>query len=230
MDYEKNLKYYHSKDTHFYIGFVILIIGGVVFGLGQFFHAFLFPAQTSIGLIVAIIGGLIAFVPRYLRSSGKDLDDAVESMTKDYATEAATSIGISHMLVKNPKPVYFGAYTYDGENVLIRRSKTDSKYRSNTYTVSAILFTRAGIFVSQKSVSLTEDAVKETVCDFVYGDLEKAEVVYTEHTFEDQYKKTIAHVVITANDGTKLMLPAEQNAALDRICDDINDEIKAAKA
>lgn len=229
MDYSKNLKYYNSKDTHFYIGFVTLIIGGVLFAIAQLFHFWLFPYQPTISLIVAIAGGLVAFVPRSMRSSGKDIDDAVEMMTKDYATAAAESIGITHMLLKNPKPVYFGRYTYDGDDILVRRSKTDSKYRSNAYTASAILYTRAGVFLSQKCVSLTEDRVTETVCDYVYGDLQKAEVTFTEHTFADEHKKKLFFVTITACDGTEVRLPAEQNAALDRICDDINEQIKNAK-
>ena len=229
MDYLKNLKYYNSKDTHFYVGVVILVIGGVLFALGQFFHAFWLPYQTTIGLIVAIAGGLVAFVPRYMRSSGKDIDDAVEMMTHDYANAAAESIGITHMLLKKPRSVYFGRYTYDGENVLVRRSKTDAKYRSNAYTASAILYTRSGIFVSQKSFSLTDDRVNETVWDRVYGALEKAEVESIEHTFADEHKKNLFFVVITAEDGTKIRLPAEHNAALDRICEDINDQIKMAK-
>ena len=43
MDFEKNLKYYNSKDTHFYIGFVTLIIGGVLFALSQLFHFQVLP-------------------------------------------------------------------------------------------------------------------------------------------------------------------------------------------
>ena len=142
---------------------------------------------------------------------------------------SAESIGITHMLLKKPRSVYFGRYTYDGENVLVRRSKTDAKYRSNAYTASAILYTRSGIFVSQKSFSLTDDRVNETVWDRVYGALEKAEVESIEHTFADEHKKNLFFVVITAEDGTKIRLPAEHNAALDRICEDINDQIKMAK-
>ncbi len=229
MDYTKNLKYYNSKDTHFYIGFVILIIGGVLFGLTRLFSAWFLPYQDTIGLILAIAGGLLAFVPRYMRSSGKDIDDCVESVAHDYADQAIESIGISHMVLKQPKPVYFGSFTYDGENTLVRRSKTDSKYRSNMYTVSAILFTKAGIFVSQKSFSLTEELSNETVSSFVYGELVGAEVESHEQMLPDGHKKKIVSIIITADDGQKLSLPAEQSAAFDRICDDLNDQIKNAK-
>ena len=230
MDFEKNLKYYNSNDTHFYIGFVTLIIGGVLFALAQLFHAFFLPYQPTIGLIVAIIGALVAFVPRYMRSGGQDIDNAVEMMMKDYATASIENIGITHMVLKAPRPVQFGSFTYDREDLLVRRSKTDSKYRSNAYNMTAILFTKAGMFISVKNFSLTDDRVEETVSDFVYTDLDKAEVVYTEKTLPDEHKKRLAFIVITANDGTTLQLPAEQSAALDRICDDINDQIKIAKS
>lgn len=230
MDFEKNLKYYHSNDTHFYIGFVTLIIGGVFFAIAQLFHFWFFPYQPTISLIVAIVGALVAFVPRYMRSGGQDIDNAVTMMTKDYATASAENIGITHMLLKNPRPVQFGSFTYDRDDLLVRRSKTDAKYRSNAYTVSAILFTKAGIFVSVKKFSLTDDRVEETVSDFVYLDLKNAEVTYTEQTLPDGHKKRLACIVITTSDGTALHLPAEQSAALDRICEDINDQIKMAKS
>ena len=230
MDFKKNLKYYHSNDTHFYIGFVTLIIGGVFFAIAQLFHFWFFPYQPTISLIVAIVGALVAFVPRYMRSGGQDIDNAVTMMTKDYATASAENIGITHMLLKNPRPVQFGSFTYDRDDLLVRRSKTDAKYRSNAYTVSAILFTKAGIFVSVKKFSLTDDRVEETVSDFVYLDLKNAEVTYTEQTLPDGHKKRLACIVITASDGTTLHLPAEQSAALDRICEDINDQIKMAKS
>lgn len=230
MDFEKNLKYYNSNDTHFYIGFVTLIIGGVFFALAQLFHFWIFPYQPTISLIVAIVGALVAFVPRYMRSGGQDIDNAVTLMTKDYTTASAENIGITHMILKNPRPVQFGSFTYDREDLLVRRSKTDSKYRSNAYTVSAILFTKAGIFVSMKNFSLTGDRVEETVSDFVYTDLQKAEVTAWEQTMPDGHKKKLFAIAITAEDGTALRLPAEQSAALDRICDDINDQIKIAKS
>ena len=230
MDFEKNLKYYNSKDTHFYIGFVTLIIGGVLFALSQLFHFQVLPRQSSVGLIVAIVGALVAFVPRYMRSGGQDIDNAVEMMTKEYATASIENIGITHMVLKKPHPVQLGSFTYDREDLLVRRSKTDSKYRSNAYTVSAILFTKAGIFVSMKNFSLTDDRVEETVSDFVYTDLEKADVTAWEQTLPDEHKKKLFAIVITAADGTELHLPAEQSAALDRICEDINDQIKIAKS
>lgn len=229
MDYLKNLKYYNSKDTHFYIGFVILILGGVLFALGQFFYAWFIPYQTTVGIIIAIGGALLAFVPRSMRSSGKDIDEAVASMTNDYAKNAAENIGITHMLMKNKKLATLGTFTYDGENTLVRRSKTDAKYRSNAYTVSAILFTKAGIFVPQKSFSLTDDRVNETVSDFVYADLANATVESLEHTFADSHKKKLFYITITANDGKTLRIPAEQSAALDRICEEINEQIRNAK-
>ena len=230
MDFEKNLKYYHSNDTHFYIGFVTLIIGGVFFAIAQLFQFWFFPYQPTISLIIAIVGALIAFVPRYMRSGGQDIDNAVEMMTKEYATASIENIGITHMVLKKPHPVQLGSFTYDREDLLVRRSKTDSKYRSNAYTVSAILFTKAGIFVSMKNFSLTDDRVDETVSDFVYTDLEKADVTAWEQTLPDEHKKKLFAIVITAADGTELHLPAEQSAALDRICEDINDQIKIAKS
>ena len=74
MDYNKNIRYFKSSDAHFYIGIVVLAVGAILFLLSQAFWLYLIPYQPVVGLFVAVIGAVIAWVPRSLRSSEKDID------------------------------------------------------------------------------------------------------------------------------------------------------------
>ena len=167
MDYQKNLKYFKSTDTHYYIGLPLMVLGGILFVMARIFWTYLFWYQDIIGILLLIIGAIIAFVPRSLRSSEKDIDEAVILMTRDYEKEMAESLGITSYLSKEAAPLLVGAYTYE-KDALCRRGKTDRKLRSNHYRAAALLFTRNGLCIAEKIFSLTEEQLSENQVEFHY--------------------------------------------------------------
>jgi hypothetical protein len=56
MDYQKNLKYFKSTDTHYYIGLPMFIIGAALFVLGYVFWMYFLPFQNMIGLVLFVLG------------------------------------------------------------------------------------------------------------------------------------------------------------------------------
>ena len=81
MDYGKNLKYFNSTDKLFYIGLPILIVGALLV-VCELLWFFFIPYQMLIGLAIAVLGAALAFVPRSLRASEKDLDAIVSAKFK----------------------------------------------------------------------------------------------------------------------------------------------------
>lgn len=229
MNYQKNLKYFKSTDTHYYIGLPILILGAIFFVMAYIFWTYLFWYQDIVGIALGIIGALIAFVPRSLRSSEKDIEDAVAEMTKDYETHAAEELGIEPQLARDLKPLLVGAYTYE-DGALLRRGKTDRKFRSDRYTASALLFTKHGVCISEKKFSLIEDAVTENISEFHYADIDGLFVETEEHRFANGDKTTVASLVIKANKNNVFSVPVTQSAALDRTCEEVNTRIRRMKS
>ena len=228
MNYQKNLKYFKSTDTHYYIGLPIFALGAIFFIMGYIFWTYLFPYQNLVGIALIIIGAIVAFVPRSFRSSEKDIDDAVTEMTKDYETTAAEELGITSLLLREQKPLLIGTYTYEND-ALYRRGKIDRKFRSDHYTAAALLFTKHGICISEKQFSLTEDSVKENIHEFRYTDIDGLFIETTEQHFTNEEKTTVANLIIKTDGKPVFSLPVTQNAVLERTCDDINLRINRIK-
>lgn len=226
MDYERNLKYYKSNDKHFYTGIIILGIGVLFLAVSELLGLRLFRGQMAVAMTIMGIGALIAFAPSAKRANEAEIDDAVLRATDKYDEEVAENINIT--LSRRIKPVLFGDFIYDGDDVLLRRGLSDRKYRSSKYTASALLFTNDGIYVSQKTVSLIEDSTVESDMEFVFEYLDEVYIVQEDRVFgEDKVK--IAFLVIKESGDEKARIPVKYNAIADRVCDDVNNAIKEAK-
>ena len=226
MDYERNLKYYKSNDKHFIVGMIILGIGVLFLAVSELLGLRLFRGQMSVAMTIMGIGALIAFVPAGKRANEGEIDDAILRATDKYEEEVAENVNIT--LSRRIKPVLFGEFVYDGDDVLLRRGLSDRKYRSSKYVASAMLFTNDGIYISQKTVSLVEDNTVETDMEFVFEYLDEVYVVQEERVFgEDKVK--IAFFVVKENGEEKARIPVKYNAIADRVCDDVNNAIKEAK-
>ena len=227
MDYQKNLKYFKSTDTHYYIGLPMFIIGAALFVLGYVFWMYFLPFQNMIGLVLFVLGALVAFVPRSLRSSEKDIDEAIAEMTRDYEKNTAEALGIT--IDRELAPALTGAYTYE-DGTLLRRGKIDRKFRSNHYTATAILCTKNGMCLSEKTFSLTENDVAEALFEFHFSEIDGLFVETEIHRFENGDQTTAAALTVKAGGKTVHTVPVTQNASLDHILDAINMRIARMRA
>ena len=227
MEYERNLKYYKSNDKHFYVGVIIIGIGAVLFAIGNVLGLRFMPMQTQLAMVIAGIGAIIAFIPSSGRSSEHDIDDAVARATHRYDEQVIENVNIT--LSRRIKPVLFGEYVYDGEGVLVRRGRADRKYRSSKYVASAFLFTKDGVYISQKAFSLIEDSTVETDMEFVFEYIDEAYTVCEERIFGENDKVKLYFLIIKEDGKEAARIPVKYNAIVDRVCDDINNAIAEAK-
>lgn len=228
MEYQKNLKYFKSTDTHYYIGLPMFIIGAALFVLGYVFWMYFLPFQDMIGLVLFVLGAIIAFVPQAKRSSEKDLEEAISLMTKNYVEETTESLGLSSSLLRECPPMLVGTYTFE-DGTFVRRGKTDRKCRSNHYTAAALLFTKNGICISEKKFSLTEEKTEETLHEFSYADIDEITTQTGEHRFENGETAKTAALLILASGKTVFSLPVTSNGVLDRALDAVNLYMKRIK-
>lgn len=229
MDYKKNLKYFNSNDKHFYIGAAIMAVGIICFSLYYFFWILFLPYHEITSLFLIIIGAGIAFVPLSMRSSEKDIDEMLLRSTGNYAMETAEKASLEHHLHPNIKPATVGNFVYDGEGIILRKGRIDSRVRSNIYAATAMVFTCRGIYVEQKRFSLTEKSMVVSENEFVYTDIDEVSVVTEALSFENGFRVKASFIVITVNGEEAMRIPTSNSSTADRLCEDINHTIKSVK-
>ena len=229
MDYKKNLKYFKSNDKHFYIGVAIMAVGLICFALYYFFWILFLPYHEITSLFMAIIGACIAFVPLSFRSSENEIDEMLMRSTQNYAMETAEKAGLERHLHPNIKPITVGNFVYDGEGVILRKGRIDSKVRSSVYAATAMVFTCRGIYIKQKRFSLTEKSMDVTENEFAYTDIDEVEVVNEAPYFENNIRIKDSFIVINANGKEVFRIPTSNGSASDRLCEEINHTIRSVK-
>lgn len=227
MDYKKNLRYFKSSDVHFYVGIPFVIIGVILFVIGQFFWIYFIPYQSMTALLILLVGAAIAWIPRWLRSDEKELDDYIASKKEGYVERTAEKLELP--TASGKAPIVIGGFDFDSDDILYRRGKDDRKYRSSHYTMAVLFFTKNGICAVKKSFSFTEDLEHETIKEIPYCDIDDAQIVCEEKTFGAEKIKLYC-LVITANGETFLRIPASADAVLEGICEDIRSAAANAKS
>lgn len=229
MDYGKNLKYFNSTDKLFYIGLPILIVGAILV-VCELLWFFFMPYQMLIGLAIAILGAALAFIPRSLRANEKDIDAIVSAMTDGYAKEVTENLGLEKQILRMIPPTVIGNYIYDEKDILMRRGKDDRKCRTSKYRAAAVICTKNGMVISQKTFSLIDETVTETLYEFLFADIDSLSVVDNEIRHEDGTKIKDSRLILTENGKEVLNLPTIHVIAVDRLCEDINRMIASAKS
>ena len=227
MNYSKNIRYFKSSDLHFYIGLALLAVGVILVLLGWFFWIYFLPFQQGIGLALALVGAIIAWVPRALRADEKDLDACIETAVKEYSDSVLDYVGVSK--TSGIVPLMVGGHEFEADGILMRRGKDDRKFRSSLYTAAAFVFTGKGLCVCCKTFSLVDSTVRDSRKDFTYQELDGVSIV-NESKKLDGVTTTVVGLAISVGGKEVMRVPASQSAVLDKLCEDINRTIAGEKA
>ena len=220
MDFEKNIKYFNSTDTLFYVGIPILAVGAILV-LCELFWFWFMPYQIFIGLILAALGAGLAFIPRSKRANEKELDAIVSAMTENYDQKVIEELNIQKQLLRNIAPLVVGNYVYDKKDLLMRQGKDDRKWRTSQYSVATILCTKGGIVISHKTFSLIDESETEVLHEIFYSDIDRISADDKEFLRDDGIKIKDARLNITKKDGEILSLPILHVVAIDQLCEDV---------
>ena len=175
MNHIKNLKYLKSNDIHFYSGWILLILGLVLFVIGEFFWFYILPYQFFISIGFIMLGGMIAFIPSATRSKDEDLDFAIKKYVEDMSVKVVNDLEKKLKNSTEP-PIVFGRYLLDGEGVIVRKGRQDQKYRSSIYSGAIIAFKKDSLYILQHTVSLISNDEGQRVMDIPYSDNPQARV------------------------------------------------------
>ena len=230
MDFKQNEKYFRSNNTHVYIGIAMLAVGVALVVLQRAFWLYFY--LFTIGLALAVIGALLAFVPKWGRSSDKDIDEQIKNETDGYLKKKIDELALYGALSPNADSIVIAGYIFDSENALVRRG-LDGKIRASEYSVAAIIITKNSVVTSKKTFSLTDDRKSEETNEFLFTDTDRVEVTdrMTEfHDGKNNCEMKTSEFVIYREGINVFRAPTAPNALVESAAENINMLIKRAKA
>lgn len=226
MNHIKNLKYLKSNDIHFYVGWSLLILGLILFVVGEFFWLYILPFQFFFSIGFIIIGVAVAFVPSATRSKDEDLDTIIKQHTDELCKKTSENL---EKKLKNPTemPLILGRYVLEGEGVIIRKGRKDQKYRSSLYSGAIIAFKKDSLYILQNTLSLISDEKSQKVIDIPYSSQPRAwvEEYVTDLLTKNGSTKKEYLLIIDDCEGNEIKIPVINSMIIDEFCENLNKEV-----
>ena len=229
MNYTKNQKYLGGNDTHYYVGLTLVVLGVLLFMMGEMMWIWIIPYQFFVAVLLAIIGGLLICIPSAGAANEEEIDAEVKARIDELSARALEALP-KNMKKQAESPTVVGQFILDRDNVIIRKGRKDGKYRSSLYSAAVIMFQKESIIIRQSTFSLITDEASEMAYDIPYTNMPSA-IVETHDIFL-QAKKTklqIKELQITDNEETKIIIPVINSVLIDEICEKLNSEVKRSK-
>lgn len=226
MNYIENKKYLKSNDLHFYIGWIILVAGLVLFVMGELFWIYILPYQWIISIALLIVGALVTFLPRVGRGSEESMDQEVKVHCEKLSESTVTALG-KKLKNQGEAPSLIGHYLLEGENLLLRSGRKDEKIRSSRYIGASIAFTKEGIYILKSDFSLISNEESQTVTEISYQDHPEGRIEEKELQIAGKRVK-IKELVLLAQGVERIRITTENSVFVDELCQRINVESQRA--
>ena len=224
MNYSKNKKYLKGNDACYYTGLCLVILGVLLFLIGEMMWIFIVPYQFFVSIILALVGALFICIP----SAGASNEEEIDKFVKD-KIDALSSLVIESMpKSKNQtqeSPTVIGNYILDKEDIIIRKGRKDGKYRSSLYCVAVISYKKESVYIHQCSFSLVSDVTSENIYDMLYSDKPKAMIGEDILNLNKRSVK-IKNLQVSDDKGTRIAIPVINSVLIDEICDKLNLMVK----
>ena len=229
MNHIKNLKYLKSNDLHFYIGWSILILGLILFVLGEILWLYILPFQFFFSLGFIITGAVVTFVPAAGRATEEELDNEIKAHTEHLCQKTSSALE-KLMLYRDETPTVVGRYVLEGDGIIVRRGRRDQKYRSSLYKGAVIAFKKNALYVMTTNLSLVDGQKSENVVEFPYTSHPEATV---EESFVDSLTKNgirkRAYTLTIKDDNNSVSIPIENSVVIDELCEKLSRSVRTAK-
>lgn len=227
MDHKRNLNYFNSSDKWYYIGLPIGILGAILF-VSALFYFYFIPYQLPIGMLLTVIGAIIAFLPYSRCAKEAEIDEIIQLTSENYFKEFSERVSLEKELLKNTEPLTVGGYIYE-DNIPMRRGKVDRICRTSKYCAAKIFCTKYGIVIAEKSFSLIDSLEYENMDSHSFFDMDCVTVIDEHFICKDQSKIKTSYFVIKKDGNDILRLPVKHDVAIEKYCNLINEMIRKTK-
>ncbi|MBR7184530.1 MAG: hypothetical protein IKD37_02860 [Clostridia bacterium] len=231
MDHQMNQKYFTAKAS------TPLLIAGLVLVLLGLVAAFAVYELRIIGIVVAVVGGVMLLLSSSKKVKDSDVDDGIaraqkafeEEFVDKFITDHSRSAGLKVSAdapkpKRRGKPEYF--YCYWFKDVQHVKRGGDGKARSSTYCFSGILIDPDELSLGKKLASLIEAKADETWTKAPFAELEKAELV--DAPVDAAYTQFARYAILrVTKKGGEIFaeIPLTADATADKIAAEINQSI-----
>lgn len=231
MDHQMNEKYFVAKG-----GGTLMIVGLVLAAIGLA-ATFFFWELRIIGIVVAIIGAVMAFVSTGKKVKDSDIDESIareakafeETFVDKFITDHSRAGGLKVSAdapkpKRRGKPEYFGCFWFNDVKYVKRGG--DGKARSSSYCFAGILIDPDQLSLGKNLTSIISDEKDEVWVQASFADLAKAELVDPE--VDSRYSQFVRYTLlrVTKKDGSLFAeIPLTADATADKMRDEINQSI-----
>ena len=218
METKRNLKYFSTKGIN-----VILIVGLAICLLGVIL---LFgPKTKSFGLVVVLIGSVVAVFGSGAKSGESEIDNQIYSIVKDMPEQAQIKYEVyeKHFL-KIINPVFLKGFDFKSPELMCKKGP-DHKFRTESYNAAQLYFTKEKIYVYGKHICLIDDSEEKNYefgGSFLYEDVDKAYIEDEKIKVNGREISVHSFAIRLKNGDDIFKIPVEYGADVDKAADDIN--------
>lgn len=222
MEYERNKKYFLARTFWFrHVGIALVALGATLFIIGYFSYNYYF---LPVGVVLAVIGAVVGWLPSSGRASEKDVIAEIERKTEPSVERALEKTGLKYKTADNLPPQKVTGFLFDPENPYIRRGE-DGHWRTSDCVCTVLIFTDSGVCAVSEKFSLVENEnVKTTRLELPFGNFDGAKFDVEEHKVA--YGKKVetvrfSRLVFTLEEKVVASIPAEKTANLEIMTEDM---------
>lgn len=218
METKRNYKYFTAQGINYLLiaGLIVCIFGIVL----------LFVEQTrSFGMVVILLGTVIAVFGSGAKSGEADIDNQIYAIVKEMPEQAQIKYEVYEKdFIKIINPILIKGYDFSKPDMLCKKGP-DSVFRSDSYNVAQLYFTREKVYIHGRHISLidsSEEANAEFGGVYRYAELDKAYVEESRVKYKKREIKVFTFVLPLVAGGDAIRFPVEYGADVDKACEDIN--------
>ena len=171
MDYKQNANFFKKSDTPKIVGGALAIIGLLMLWIGIGFGYI-----GYILMVVFIIAGVAMFIYGSSgRASENDLNIDISRQMEGIEINLEDDKKLSKKTLKHIPPQAIEGHVFN-ENVMLRKTKNGSLF-SSVYAKTMLYVLSDCLYISSRTVSLTEDNVVDDKFEISYDLIEKIEII-----------------------------------------------------
>ncbi len=183
MESKRNIKYFTTYGIHpmTIVGLVMAVVGAV---LAYLFLNSDYSIVALVGAVVLVAGLVILFIVNGGKSTPDDIDYQIYDRVKylDETAQKRHEVYESHFS-KVINPVTLKGFDYYTDGIMFKKG-SDSKNRTNIYNTAVLYFTKDRMYIYGKHFSLTDELFDEEIMGkYKFVDLDKAQIIDDEIAF-----------------------------------------------
>jgi len=212
MNYERNMKYFQPPD-------LVVPISLILIGLSLL--VILSDAGKLIGIIIAGLGGFIAYRKKNGLPTDSEIDDICSREVESGLKRALEKLGVDEDEVKIIKPIQIEGYEHSRiSSMVLNMQGKDMRWRASNYEAVILYFSEKQVYAYSYRFSLISNEKKESTDEYFYKDIVSISTSSDSITLKDSAGKD--HIInfeefrLTTSGGTSISCAMRDHGAIEK--------------